>query len=357
MKLLIISHEEYIGIPYIQKYEEIMNKNSIQYDIILWDRRNTISQPKENWLVFKAKNYKHKILKIIPFLKWRRFVLRQLKAGNYDKLIVVTTIPGILLYDIILKKYKGNFLFDYRDSTYEKIPVYRFMVEKLIDNSNITTFSSNAFFGLFKIKLNGKVHVTHNISNIDNCVLKASDLTEKMSINIGFVGSVRYYEINKRLIEQFANSKKYKFSFIGKQHHGNTLVKFCIKNDIKNVEFKPEFYNEQKPEIYKDIDIINSVYGDRSSEVKLALPNKLYDCLIYKKPIIVSSNTYLAEVVNEYNLGKSVDLETDNIKDIIDEYIENFNNIEFSNSCEKLKKIVIEEETETLKHIEKYIVS
>ena len=48
--------------------------------------------------------------------------------------------------------------------------------------------------------------------------------------------------------------------------------------------FKGEFKNEDKPEIYREIDFINAIYGNKSLEVTTALPNRLYDGILFKKP-------------------------------------------------------------------------
>ena len=47
---------------------------------------------------------------------------------------------------------------------------------------------------------------------------------------------------------------------------------------------------------------------------KLALPNKLYEALYFKKPLIVSKDTYLAERVENYGIGIAV--ESNNMQQI-----------------------------------------
>ena len=67
------------------------------------------------------------------------------------------------------------------------------------------------------------------------------------------------------------------------------------------LHFEGVYQNKEKPDIYKKIDLINAVYGNESLIVTTSLPNKLYDCIVFKRPIIVHSGTYLSEIVNEYN--------------------------------------------------------
>ena len=52
-------------------------------------------------------------------------------------------------------------------------------------------------------------------------------------------------------------------------------------------------------------------------EVSTALSNKLYYAAYLDKPILVSNNTYMSDVVKKYNLGYVVDLNNNNLADDI----------------------------------------
>ena len=61
------------------------------------------------------------------------------------------------------------------------------------------------------------------------------------------------------------------------------------------------------PEIYNNIDVVIALYDVDSVNVLYAEPNKLYEAVYFKKPIIVSSGTYLAEKVNRLGIGFDID--------------------------------------------------
>lgn len=138
--------------------------------------------------------------------------------------------------------------------------------------------------------------------------------------------------------------------YIGRTYFDCDLKGYCKSKNIKNVVFKGEFKNEDKPKLYEEIDLINSVYGNNSLEVTTALPNKLYDTLLFKKPIIATNNTYLGELVNNNFLGLTLALD-EQIETQISEYISNFNKIIFLYNCLRcLDKVLIEKSK-----LEKYI--
>ena len=57
------------------------------------------------------------------------------------------------------------------------------------------------------------------------------------------------------------------------------------------------------PQIYADTDLVLAVYDNRYENVRLAEPNKLYEAIYFRTPIIVSENTFLAEKVTRLGVG------------------------------------------------------
>ena len=57
--------------------------------------------------------------------------------------------------------------------------------------------------------------------------------------------------------------------------------------------------------IYDSIDILLINYDSADANVQLALPNKLYEAMLFQKPIICTKHTFLADVVEAKNIGVS----------------------------------------------------
>ena len=174
-------------------------------------------------------------------------------------------------------------------------------------------------------------------------------------ITIGFVGGLRYFDINKKIIDAFANSKEYNLLYVGKKHPGCDLEEYSVSKKINNINFLPAFDNEEKPKIYESIHIINSMYGSSTDEVRTSLPNKLYDAILYKKPIIVSRDTYLHELVDEYRIGLAVEIDKQNIKDELTHYLNEFDKDLFYQGCERYLKIALKEKYEMLENVDGFM--
>jgi hypothetical protein len=356
LKICIVTYSDYFNIPYIHKYEKILQESHIKYDIILWNRSENyhLFENTNNYFIFQEKVKRNKLSKIIPFLKWKHFVLCILKQKQYDKLILLTTVPSVLISRYLLSHYKEKYLLDIRDFTYENFLFYNILVNCLIEKSCITTISSEGFKSW--LNKSEKIYLTHNITNENLCVVEENVVLSKNQIVIGFVGGIRYDEINIEIIRQLANNSRFNLKYIGQPQPQCVLKTFCNYQNINNVEFFPRFNNEDKPFIYKKIDIINSVYGSKTQEVSTALPNKLYDCILFHKPIMVSKGTYLEKIVLKYHLGFAIEINHENLEKKIDQYIDKFDSTLFLQGCnDLLKKVVAEENYVNLIIKEKFI--
>lgn len=124
---------------------------------------------------------------------------------------------------------------------------------------------------------------------------------------IGFIGMIRYKEQMKMLINAIDNLDV-KVIFAGNSFD-DEIEKICRDNN--KVKYYGG-YNYQKDikKLYESMDCIYSVYDADIYNVRIALPNKLYEAAYCKLPIIVAKNTYLGKVVNEKGVGFSVDCHT-----------------------------------------------
>lgn len=330
MKVCIVAHVERTYLPYMNRYMKFFDENNIDYDIICWQREETKSEARSNEFNYYEPAQHDAFGKIMAYVRYAKFVKEIIRKNKYDKVVVLTTVMAVSICRFLAKEYKGRYLFDIRDYTFERFLPYKKVVDSLIKKSALTTISSKGFMDFLEPCEN--IVINHNM-NFSDAQDTPSPLKNKQVINVGFVGQVRYFEENAELIKQLKNTFKYQLWYIGKPTADCDLEGYCAQNQITNVSFIGKYSNEQKPELYKSIDMVNSIYGDDSLEVTTALPNRLYEACLFKKPIISSKKTFLGEVIHQYKLGVIVDVEHDDVMAILDEYIDNFNEDEFLKGC------------------------
>ena len=84
--------------------------------------------------------------------------------------------------------------------------------------------------------------------------------------------------------------------------------------------------------IYSQVDLSFVMYDSEDLNVKLALPNKLYESMAFKTPLLVSKKTFLSEKVFEYRIGFSWS------EAKMDKLIFYLNSEKFKNSYNQLEK-------------------
>lgn len=130
---------------------------------------------------------------------------------------------------------------------------------------------------------------------------------DNRKINISFVGVIRYIPQMKMLIK-YASIRNVKVSFYGGPEGSVEELKEYTNSLEHNVDvnFYGRFNQSDLDDIYNVTDFVYSVYDANQENVRLALPNKLYESTLYQTPIIVADNTYLGEVVDKEGSGFSV---------------------------------------------------
>ncbi|WP_214228896.1 hypothetical protein [Pedobacter sp. B4-66] len=156
-------------------------------------------------------------------------------------------------------------------------------------------------------------------------------------IKIGVIGLLRYQQILDLLDAVAQSPERFEIHIYGSGTLLNRILPFI---DNKTFFYYGEFkYPNDLEAIYADIDFNFVMYDSTDLNVRLALPNKLYESIYFNVPIIVSSNTYLSEKVLEYGVGISWDI--NNISKLPGNLIELASTTKYQeliDSCKKLDR-------------------
>lgn len=134
------------------------------------------------------------------------------------------------------------------------------------------------------------------------------------SFTAGYIGGVRYKE-QCRLMIDAAKSLDMPLLFAGYENDEPEIETLCRAYDkgtwIGGFDFKTQI-----ADLYGRCDVIYSVYDADMANVRVALPNKLYEAVYCGLPIIAAKNTHLAETIDEWGVGGAVDHK--NVDDLVD---------------------------------------
>ena len=159
---------------------------------------------------------------------------------------------------------------------------------------------------------------------------------------IGFVGGLRYINQMIMLVDA-AEIAQVQVVFSGTPYDKDSqrLIDYC--KDREYVLFTGEFnFQKEIKSIYSKLDCVYSVYDAANANVRIALPNKLYEAVLCSLPIIVAKNTYLCELSEAWGVGIGVGY--DNVRELSDTIIKLRDDSDYYNSfvenCESKKKDV-----------------
>lgn len=125
-------------------------------------------------------------------------------------------------------------------------------------------------------------------------------------LSIAFVGGFRYTSVLNFATVIGESFPQHEFHVYGNiMENGEQLKVLCDK--YSNIHFHGKFRNpDDLPKIYESIDLVLASYDATSINAQYAEPNKMYEAIFFRVPIIVSSNTFLAQKVNRLGIGYNI---------------------------------------------------
>lgn len=354
MKILIIGFAKIKYMPYLNLYLGNIDAEKNDVHVLYWNRdlnKEDVSHIKDVTL-HEFKCYQEddvsKLTKIGSFLKFRRYTKKLIKRERFDFLIVLTSVLSVLLSDILLRKYKNRYFFDYRDATYERYAFYKKIVQSIEKNSRLTFVSSDAFRQYFPQEQQKKICTTYNL--LDDSLKHRDDKflygSTSSKIRIAFWGFIRHEDINIKIMKRVGNDNRFELHYYGREQETARFLKtFAKENNINNVFFHGEYKPDDRYEFVKNTDIIHNIYDD--SNMMLAMGNKYYDGIIFRIPQLCTEGSFMGEMAEKNCIGKKVQPNNQNFADDIYEYYSNLDKCKFNENCDKYLDEIIKANEKT----------
>lgn len=219
-----------------------------------------------------------------------------------------------------------RFVYEESDMLFDRFssPILRRLVVKLnrriVSKSKITVFTSEGFAHFYY-----KDIIPNNIIFVPNKVDKRClllPIIEKRDadfshLKFGFAGSLRYETLRNFAEVLIKNFPTAQFDFFGRNSDFSEEAILDLKKTGR-VFFHGTFTNpDDLPQIYSQLDFIVATYDVSGINPRYAEPNKLYEAIFFRTPIIVSRESFLEHKVKELGVGFSVNALDD--KDIINQ--------------------------------------
>ena len=192
-------------------------------------------------------------------------------------------------------------------------PILKFLDRFLIKKSALTVMTSLGFYRYFygdkKVK---NVIVQPNKVNSKLTQCKRCVVSPNMAqLRFSFVGSIRYFNTVLRFAKVVGKYyPQHLFNFYGDSSFVDAFKAEC--REYPNVIFHGSFKNPgDLEEIYSNTDVVIACYENENLNERIAEPNKMYEAMLFCKPIVVSQNTFLATQIESYKCGYVINAYSD----------------------------------------------
>jgi hypothetical protein len=317
--------------PYIDRYLEHLDG---AFDVICWDRDGLGEEDigARHTYAFKAKLKRSagKWAKTWGYRSFRKFAQAVLQENDYDGVILLQTAAGILLRQVLRRKYAKRYVLDIRDYTMERNKLF-YLIEKAVVNTSAFTVISSEGYKEFLPPSN--YVVTNNDRLLDSEIVAKIRNRERnpRKLVVAYIGFIRQQEQQKRLLGLFKNDERFEFHYIGKE--AEKLMPFCRENQITNVRIEGQFPSTRTIAYYDGVDVVNSLNGNNTPTEDYLLTNKLYFAAELQMPILVCPGTYMEKVVVGNGLGYALDVRDPGACDKLYDYYQHIDWNSFSRNC------------------------
>ena len=356
-KICILSAVNIKHMAMISLYTERMLRDNIDFDIVYMDKYGEDEEyPAKNKYAFKniidheQPNWK----KALQYMKFRKYAIKVLEQNNYDFIIVWNDVAIIMFADYLARKWKGKYCLNIRDYCYQDRKPLFWLFKWVIRNASFNTTSSLGYKVFLPKAEYIQVH-SLNMPVLRKLIPRTSFRGEGEPIRIGFVGYVRFFKINSKLLDIFKNDPRFELHYYGS--HSEYLQEYALKNEIHNARFFGSFPVQDTNLYLEKIDIVNNLYGNQTKSLDYALSIKLYNGVWCRMPILVCPGTYMEKIANEYGIGYTVQSYNENLPDQIYNWYHQMDFNSFNAGCERFIKTIKEENAQFDKAYQDYILS
>lgn len=289
---------EFIGEGYEVEVYGLANEKNIRYcrnDVYIYQ---LIAEMRPGMPYLERASHLKKILQVID---------RQRNDTLFYFFTLNVAIVTLLRRNIRFIYEESDMLFDrFNNRFLQKLVIA--INKRIIKRSLQTVFTSEGFADYYygDIVPNNVSFITNRVSS--ECLkldYKPSSPPDFEHLKFAFVGNIRYQSI-LNVSSYISDCTQHEFHYYG---NAESLSKVQLsKLDMPRVHMHGLFSNPgDLPSIYSSIDFVVCTYDINGVNPRYAEPNKLYEAIFFRKPIIVSCNSFLAKKVERLGIGLSLD--------------------------------------------------
>ena len=255
--------------------------------------------------------YKDQRLKVLNKIRYSFNLFRNLRRFSAEHLLCSTPIENIIICSLY-KRVKPSIRFDifFADTKswmYSKLG--KRILSYFMRNASSIYFTSKGFqanlLDLIEIG-NTELIYSPNIPYVEGGINIENKIVDNQ-LKLGWIGSIRG-DLGVRTMIEASSFTNVISIFAGSGHLAHEVVSASASsNDIR---YLGPFENSELAKLYSKINVVFAIY-DKSQDKKFHEPCRLFEAILFHKPILVMKNTHLATIVEALKIGEVIDVEDD----------------------------------------------
>lgn len=310
--------------------KEVASLHHYGYDVSVlgWDRNNNYplkSEPLNDTLA-DVVAYRVGIkasfgsgMKNLKYLaRFQVEIRRFLKKNQFDVVHACDFDTAFTAFHSIDHK-KTKFVYDIFDYYADAFSIPSFMRKpvisldrKIIDGADIDIICTEQRREQIKGSTPKKLIVIHNCP--PKIIFQESnrESTENEPVRIAYFGILSASRLIKEMIGVVSEHKEYELHIGGFGVLEEYVKEAAAK--YKNIVFYGTVPYQKVLEVESESDILTAIYDPAVKNHYYAAPNKFYESLMLGKPVIMAKNTGMSEIVEEYDIGATIEFSKEGIK-------------------------------------------
>ena len=286
-----------------------------EYDVITlgWDRKHEQKKNPDVILFTKKAEYGAGLKNLFNLISFQLWIIKQLKTISHIDCIYACDFDTAFVANKVARKKHWKFIYDIYDYYVDcrNLPsILRNIIEKLdiktINSADMVIICSEERVKQIKKSHPKKTIVIHNSIDLDDFHLKKGicKTQKNHTTKIVYVGILQDNRLLKEVTENVKNKENLELHIGGFGQYEDYFRELSKKE--KNIFFYGELQYGDVLNLENECDVLFATYNPSVLNHRYSAPNKIYEAIALKKPIIVCKNTGIDKMITKNHIGIAI---------------------------------------------------
>ena len=315
VKLLLLRSQDIFSDSRVLKYENFLKEENITCAIVGWDRKGE-NLKREHTVYYKRRAGFQQGAKGIVNRAWWNFYLLRFLLREYRGYKVIHACDFDTVMPAILMKLLGKkVIFDIFDWFSDEVKTGKFWIDKIINSlekfavkhADLVILCEEG--RLAQIQCNPKNYIV--IPNFPTQLFCEGNEERRLNVMresdapivVTYVGGLVKSRGLVELVDCVEGDERFELEIAG---FGDSRIEEHVKNaaqHYQNIHFHGKVSYDKAIELMKKADLLYAMYYKENPNHIFAAPNKFYESVCLRKPIITTVGTLAGEKVEKYKTG------------------------------------------------------